>query len=172
MGDTWGRFGLSFYIYALLFVAFDIEIIFIALWALVFRDLLLGGFLSMLLFVAHPAARAGLRLAQGGPDVEVNARHRGGPGEAPRTRGRRRRSRADRAGCADVVEAARARRPRPSWSPTRCGSPRTPPPTAVAVRPTITHLAELELQDKGDNGRWGALDVIPTRRTTCSTTCA
>ena len=41
-GDTWGRFGLSFYIYALLFVAFDIEIIFITLWALVFRDLLAG----------------------------------------------------------------------------------------------------------------------------------
>jgi len=52
MGDTWGRFGLSFYIYALLFVAFDIEIIFITLWALVFRDLLVGGFVSMLLFVA------------------------------------------------------------------------------------------------------------------------
>jgi NADH-quinone oxidoreductase subunit B len=28
--------------------------------------------------------------------------------------------------------------------------------------PTITHLAELELGDKGDNARWGALDVIPT----------
>ena len=28
--------------------------------------------------------------------------------------------------------------------------------------PTITHLAELEQLDKGDNGRWGALDVIPT----------
>jgi NADH-quinone oxidoreductase subunit A len=50
-GDTWGRFGLSFYIYALLFVAFDIEVIFIALWALVYKDLLLGGFISMLLFV-------------------------------------------------------------------------------------------------------------------------
>ena len=50
-GDTWGRFGLSFYIYALLFVAFDIEVVFIYLWALVFRDLLLGGFVSMLLFV-------------------------------------------------------------------------------------------------------------------------
>jgi len=50
-GDTWGRFGLSFYLYALLFVAFDIEIIFIALWALVFNDLLMGGFLAMLLFV-------------------------------------------------------------------------------------------------------------------------
>jgi NAD(P)H-quinone oxidoreductase subunit 3 len=50
-GDTHGRFGLSFYIYALLFVAFDIEVIFIFLWALVFRDLLLAGFVSMLVFV-------------------------------------------------------------------------------------------------------------------------
>ncbi len=50
-GDTWGRFGLSFYIYALLFVAFDIEVIFIYMWALVFRDVLLGGLLSMALFV-------------------------------------------------------------------------------------------------------------------------
>ena len=46
-----GRFGLSVYIYALLFVAFDIEVIFIYLWAIVFRDLLLGGFVSMLIFV-------------------------------------------------------------------------------------------------------------------------
>jgi NADH-quinone oxidoreductase subunit A len=51
-GDTHARFGISFYIYALLFVAFDIEVIFIYLWALVFRDLLLGGFVSMLIFVA------------------------------------------------------------------------------------------------------------------------
>jgi len=52
-GDTHGRFGLSFYIYALLFVAFDIEVIFIYLWALVFRDLPEPlGFASMLVFVA------------------------------------------------------------------------------------------------------------------------
>jgi len=51
-GDTHGRFGLSFYIYALLFVAFDIEVVFIYLWALVFRDILVGGFVSMILFVA------------------------------------------------------------------------------------------------------------------------
>jgi len=37
-GDTHGRFGLSFYIYALLFVAFDIEVIFIYLWAIIFRS--------------------------------------------------------------------------------------------------------------------------------------
>jgi NAD(P)H-quinone oxidoreductase subunit 3 len=52
-GDTHARFGLSFYIYALLFVAFDIEVIFIYLWALVFRDLPEPlGFTSMLVFAA------------------------------------------------------------------------------------------------------------------------
>ena len=50
-GDTHGRFGPSFYIYALLFVAFDIEVVFIFVWALTFRELLLGGFVSMLIFV-------------------------------------------------------------------------------------------------------------------------
>ena len=56
-GDTHGRFGLSFYIYALLFVAFDIEIVFIFLWALIFRNARELGldpallFTSMLVFV-------------------------------------------------------------------------------------------------------------------------
>jgi NAD(P)H-quinone oxidoreductase subunit 3 len=52
-GDTHGRFGLSFYIYALLFVAFDIEVIFIYLWALVFKtpELMVPAFASMLVFV-------------------------------------------------------------------------------------------------------------------------
>jgi NAD(P)H-quinone oxidoreductase subunit 3 len=52
-GDTHGRFGLSFYIYALLFVAFDIEVIFIYLWAMAFQssDALATAFLSMLIFV-------------------------------------------------------------------------------------------------------------------------
>jgi NADH:ubiquinone oxidoreductase subunit 3 (subunit A) len=54
-GDTHGRFGLSFYIYALLFVAFDIEVIFIYLWAIIFRDpsVDIGAlFVSMFAFVA------------------------------------------------------------------------------------------------------------------------
>ena len=57
-GDTSGRFGLSFYLYALLFVAFDIEVIFIALWALIFGavvtdpSLSAGNmFIGMLIFV-------------------------------------------------------------------------------------------------------------------------
>jgi NADH-quinone oxidoreductase subunit A len=52
-GDTHGRFGLSFYIYALLFVAFDIEVVFIFLWALVFREFADPAvlFFSMFVFV-------------------------------------------------------------------------------------------------------------------------
>jgi NAD(P)H-quinone oxidoreductase subunit 3 len=50
-GDTHGRSGLSFYVYALLFVAFDIEVIFIYLWAIVFRGLGMSGFVTMLVFV-------------------------------------------------------------------------------------------------------------------------
>jgi NADH:ubiquinone oxidoreductase subunit 3 (subunit A) len=50
-GDTWGRFGISFYIYALLFVAFDVEVVFLFMWAIVFRDLLIGGLVSMGTFI-------------------------------------------------------------------------------------------------------------------------
>ena len=42
---------ISFYVYALLFVAFDVEVVFLYLWAIVFRDLLLGGLVSMGTFV-------------------------------------------------------------------------------------------------------------------------
>lgn len=58
-GDTHARFGLSFYLYALLFVAFDIEVVFIALWALIFVEAVNNPavsaavpFFSMLLFVS------------------------------------------------------------------------------------------------------------------------
>jgi len=50
-GDTHGRFGVSYYLYALLFVAFDIEVIFIFLWALVIRDPIPGILTTMFLFV-------------------------------------------------------------------------------------------------------------------------
>jgi NADH-quinone oxidoreductase subunit A len=56
IGDTWSRFGLAFYLYALLFVAFDVEIIFVYLWAITVRALefqgiiLVGIFLAILMF--------------------------------------------------------------------------------------------------------------------------
>ena len=88
-GDTHGRFGLSFYIYALLFVAFDIEVVFIYLWAIAFRDLLLGGLVEHVHLRRDPAARPRLRLAEGGPDMAVKpgaAATRHGPAAARRRR--------------------------------------------------------------------------------------
>ena len=46
-----GRFSLSFYLYAILFVAFDVEVVFLYLWAISFRDLLVPGLVSMGIFV-------------------------------------------------------------------------------------------------------------------------
>ena len=65
-GDTHGRFGLSFYIYALLFVAFDIEVdVHLPLGAGLPRPRCSAASSSMLVFVGDPAVRARLRLAQG-----------------------------------------------------------------------------------------------------------
>ena len=50
-GDTHGRYGLSFYIYALLFVAFDIEVIFFFPYALVYKRLGVFGLIEMGVFM-------------------------------------------------------------------------------------------------------------------------
>src|ERR671914_610182 len=52
IGDTWSRFGLAFYLYALLFVAFDVEIIFVYLWAIVVRAVELPGIIIIGIFLA------------------------------------------------------------------------------------------------------------------------
>jgi NADH-quinone oxidoreductase subunit A len=65
IGDTWSRFGLAFYLYALLFVAFDVEIIFVYLWAIGVRVIgvegivLMGIFLAVLMFGELYAWRKG-----------------------------------------------------------------------------------------------------------------
>jgi NADH-quinone oxidoreductase subunit A len=52
IGDTWSRFGLAFYLYALLFVAFDVEIIFVYLWAVMVRELGIQGIVVIGIFLA------------------------------------------------------------------------------------------------------------------------
>jgi len=51
IGDTWSRFGLAFYLFALLFVAFDVEIIFVYLWAVVIRAISVPGIVMMGIFL-------------------------------------------------------------------------------------------------------------------------
>ncbi len=51
-GDPWVQFNVQYYIYALLFVIFDVEVIFIYPWALVWKPLGPVVFLEMALFIA------------------------------------------------------------------------------------------------------------------------
>ncbi len=46
-----GRFSVMFFIVALLFVLFDIELIFLFTWAVIYQDLGLFGFMEMLIFL-------------------------------------------------------------------------------------------------------------------------
>jgi len=50
-GTAWGRFSVKFYLVAILFIVFDVEVVFLYPWAVVFRRLGLFGFVEMLVFV-------------------------------------------------------------------------------------------------------------------------
>jgi NADH-quinone oxidoreductase subunit A len=51
IGTARNRFSIQFYIVAMLFLLFDIEVIFLFPWAVVFRDLNLFAFWEMLVFI-------------------------------------------------------------------------------------------------------------------------
>ena len=51
LGGTRNRFSVKFYLVAMLFIVFDIEVVFMIPWAVAFRDLGLFGLVEMLLFV-------------------------------------------------------------------------------------------------------------------------
>ena len=48
---TQGRFSVKFFVVALLFILFDIELIFLFAWAVIYRELGLFGFFEMLVFL-------------------------------------------------------------------------------------------------------------------------
>lgn len=51
VGEAWVQFNFRYYYYALLFVVFDIETVFLYPWAVYFRKLELFGFIEMLIFI-------------------------------------------------------------------------------------------------------------------------
>ncbi|NLE76180.1 MAG: NADH-quinone oxidoreductase subunit A [Chloroflexi bacterium] len=51
IGDTWVRFKVQYYIYALVFVVFDVEVIFLLPWAVAYHQLPLFALLEMFVFV-------------------------------------------------------------------------------------------------------------------------
>jgi NADH-quinone oxidoreductase subunit A len=51
IGDAWVRFNVRFYVVALIFLVFDVEVVFLFPWALVYRELGLFGFIEMAVFL-------------------------------------------------------------------------------------------------------------------------
>lgn len=51
-GDSWVQFKVQYYIYALIFVIFDIEVIFIYPWAVAFKQMGLFALVEMFIFIA------------------------------------------------------------------------------------------------------------------------
>ena len=52
VGNPWAPFAVRYYVFALLFLVFDVEAVFLFPWAIVFRPLGTSGFVEMLLFIA------------------------------------------------------------------------------------------------------------------------
>jgi NADH-quinone oxidoreductase subunit A len=51
-GSAWGRFSVRFYLTAILFLVFDVEVIFLYPWAVEIRQLGMFGFVEALIFIA------------------------------------------------------------------------------------------------------------------------
>ncbi len=51
VGSSWIQFNFRYYFFALLFVVFDIETVFLYPWAVHFKQLKLFGFVEMLVFI-------------------------------------------------------------------------------------------------------------------------
>jgi len=51
IGETWVRFKVQFYIYALVFVLFDVEAVFLFPWAVAYHQLPLFALLEMFIFI-------------------------------------------------------------------------------------------------------------------------
>jgi len=52
VGDTRERFSVKFYMVAILFIIFDIEVVFMYPWAVIYRKLALFGLIEMAVFIA------------------------------------------------------------------------------------------------------------------------
>ena len=51
-GDARQRFSVKFYLVAMVFILFDVEVIFLYPWAVIFHELRMFGFMEMILFIA------------------------------------------------------------------------------------------------------------------------
>lgn len=52
VGHSWIQFNIRYYIFALIFVVFDVEILYLFPWAVIFKQLGLIAFIEMFIFIA------------------------------------------------------------------------------------------------------------------------
>jgi len=51
-GSAWVQFNIRFYVIALIFIIFDVEVVFLFPWAVVYKELGLFAFVEMMIFLA------------------------------------------------------------------------------------------------------------------------
>jgi NADH-quinone oxidoreductase subunit A len=51
-GDSWVQFNFRYYLVALVFVVFDVEVLFLYAWAVAYGDVLVPGFVAAMVFLA------------------------------------------------------------------------------------------------------------------------
>ncbi len=106
-GETWVRFRIQYYIYALMFVVFDIETVFLYPWAVSYAGLGTFALVEMIIFLVILLRRPGLRVGQGGSPVGLSCdigRRAGNAQPKGDAYGERR----DRLGLADSLRPASA----------------------------------------------------------------
>ena len=52
-GPAWVKFNIRFYVVALIFIIFDVEVVFLFPWAVVYKELGLFAFVEMMIFWAY-----------------------------------------------------------------------------------------------------------------------
>jgi len=68
IGEPWIRFNVRFYVIALVFLLFDVEVVFLLPWAVVFKSLGWFAFIEMIVFVV--ILMAGLAYVWGKGDLD------------------------------------------------------------------------------------------------------
>jgi NADH-quinone oxidoreductase subunit A len=78
LGPSWVKFNIRFYVIALIFVVFDIEVVFLFPWAVVFQNMGMFAFIEMLVFLVILAvgfvfvwARGDLEWVRPKPEIPV-----------------------------------------------------------------------------------------------------
>jgi NADH-quinone oxidoreductase subunit A len=73
--DARMKFDVRYYLVAILFILFDLEIAFLFPWAVSLRDIGASGFWAMMLFLDHPCRGLRLRMEKGRPGLGVKHGH-------------------------------------------------------------------------------------------------